>query len=118
MKFIKISHLILIVCVTAGIIFVTSPFLWAHGDSTQIIPDSLTAKAGSNLKVMVKGLVGAKTAKFNLTGISGRFELDEFSITSDDFTQVLQIPAEVPTGSYRLTVKGGKKSAKVVIHLN
>jgi hypothetical protein len=82
------------------------------------VPASLTVKAGSELKVTVNGLVGTKTASFRLTGIFGKYELGEFPISSDDFTQVLAIPTEAPPGSYRLTVEGGGKSAKVVISVN
>lgn len=91
---------------------------WGHGEGTRIVPASLTVKAGSELKVTVNGLVGTKTATFQLTGISGKYELGKFQISSDDFTQVLRIPADVPPGSYRLTVEGGKRSAKVVITIN
>jgi hypothetical protein len=85
---------------------------------TNIVPESLNVKAGSQLKVTVNGLVGTKTAIFTLTGMFGKFELGEFQIESDDFSQVLDIPTDVPPGSYRLTVEGGKKSAKVVININ
>jgi hypothetical protein len=55
---------------------------------------------------------------FRLTGMTGKYELGEFPISGDDFTQVLKIPADAPPGSYRLTVEGGDKSAKVVITIN
>jgi hypothetical protein len=44
--------------------------------------------------------------------------LGQFPVSSDDFTQVLELPADLPSGSYRLTVEGGGKSAKVVITIN
>ncbi len=91
---------------------------WGHGEGTRIVPAYLTAKAGSELKVTVNGLEGTKTATFQLMGISGKYDLGKFSISSDDFEQVLQIPADVPPGTYRLTVEGGGKSAKVVITIN
>ena len=94
------------------------PGAWSHGKATQIVPESLTVKAGGKLKVTVNGLVDTKTAIFRLTGMFGKFELGEFKISSDDFTQVLEIPADVSPGSYRLTVEGGDKSAKVVININ
>jgi hypothetical protein len=50
--------------------------------------------------------------------MTGKYELGEFPISGDDFTQVLKIPADAPPGSYRLTVEGGDKSAKVVITIN
>ena len=91
---------------------------WGHGEKTSIVPASLTVRAGSELKVTVNGLVGTKAATFLLTGICGKHELGKFPISGDDFTQVLQIPADVPPGSFRLTVEGGGKSAKVVITVN
>ena len=90
----------------------------AHGEGTRIVPAALSVKAGSELKVTVNGLVGTDTATFHLTGISGKYELGSFSIESDDFEQMLPIPSEVPPGTYRLTVEGGKKRAKVVITVN
>jgi hypothetical protein len=90
----------------------------SHGEGTSIIPASLTVKSGAELEVKVNGLVGTKTATFRLTGMTGKYELGEFPISSDDFTQVLKIPADAPPGSYRLTVEGGDKSAKVVININ
>jgi len=98
--------------------FFGSTSLWAHGEGTNIVPESLNVKAGSQLKVTVNGIVGTKTATFTLTGMFGKFELGEFPIDSDDFSQVLDIPSDIPPGSYRLTVEGGEKSAKVVININ
>ena len=89
-----------------------------HEDGISIVPKSLTAKSGSGFEVTVNGLVGTKTATFQLTGMFGKFDLGTFPIKSDDFTQVLQIPSDVPPGSYRLTVEGGGKNAKVVITVN
>jgi hypothetical protein len=91
---------------------------WSHGEGTSIVPTSLTVKSGAELEVKVTGLVGTKTATFRLTGMTGKYKLGEFPISSDDFTQVLKIPADAPPGSYRLTVEGGDKSAKVVITIN
>jgi hypothetical protein len=53
-----------------------------------------------------------------LTGLSGKVDLGQFPVSSDDFTQVLELPADLPPGSYRLTVEGGGKSAKVVLTIN
>ncbi|MGD2186057.1 MAG: hypothetical protein PVI71_08015 [Desulfobacterales bacterium] len=91
---------------------------WSHGEGTRIVPASLTVKSGAELEVTVNGLVGTQTATFRLTGMTGTYELGKFPISSDDFTQVLKIPAGAPPGSYRLTVEGGDKSAKVVITIN
>ena len=107
-----------IVIIIVGVALSGVPAAWSHGVGTQIIPESLTVKVGGKLKVTVNGLMGAKTATFQLTGMFGKFELGEFKINSDDFTQVLEIPADVPPGSYRLTVEGGGKSAKVVVNIN
>lgn len=101
-----------------GLALTWSSVAWSHGEGTTIVPKSLNVKAGSELEVTVNGLVGTKTATFHLTGMSGKYELGKFPISSDDFTQVLKIPAELPPGSYRLTVEGGGKSAKVVITIN
>ncbi len=114
----KVFYLMLAAFTAFCLVFSWSTFLWAHGEGTQIVPEFLTIKAGSELKVTVNGLVGAKTASFKLTGMTGKFELGEFPISSDDFTQILPIPADLPPGSYRLTVEGGGKSAKVVINVN
>jgi hypothetical protein len=100
------------------LILLASATAWSHGEGTRIIPASLTVKSGSELEVKVNGLVGTKTATFRLTGMTGKYELGEFPISSDDFTQVLKIPADAPPGNYRLTVEGGDKSAKVVITIN
>ncbi len=91
---------------------------WGHGDKIQIIPETIHTKSGATLQVKVSGLVGTKTAIFSLTGLSGKYNLGQFDISSDDFTQVLQIPADLPAGSYRLMVEGGGNSAKVVISIN
>jgi len=98
--------------------FFITGIAWGHGDATRIVPKSLTAKAGSELEVTVNGLVGSKTATFRLTGMFDKYDLGTFPIKSDDFTQVLQIPSNVLPGSYRLTVEGGGKNAKVVITVN
>lgn len=107
-----------IAIIIVGVSLFGASAAWSHGEATQIVPESLTAKAGGKLNVTVNGLVGTKTAVFRLTGMFGKFELGEFKISSDDFTQVLEIPADVPPGSYRLTVEGGDKSAKAVININ
>jgi hypothetical protein len=91
---------------------------WSHGDKIQIVPEKLNVRSGDNLQVKVMGLMGTKTATFNLTGLSGKYDLGQFDISSDDFTQVIEIPADLPAGSYRLTVEGGGNSAKVVITIN
>lgn len=103
------------VFVTLAIILSWNVPAWSHGDKVQIVPEKLNARAGGTLQVKVNGLVGTKTAKFSLTGLAGKYDLGQFSISSDDFTQVLQLPADLPAGSYRLTVEGGENSAKVVI---
>ncbi len=108
----------LLLFVTFSMAFFWAAATWGHGEAIRIVPASLSVKAGSELKVTVNGLVGSKTATFRLTGISGKYDLGEFPISSDDFDQVLQIPANVPPGNYRLTVEGGGKSAKVVITVN
>lgn len=114
----KVFNFVLAIFIAFWFACSVSTLVWAHGEGTKIVPESLTVKAGSKLKVTVNGLVGAKTVSFKLTGMTGKFELGKFSITSDDFTQVLPIPADLPPGSYRLTVEGGGKSAKVVINVN
>lgn len=91
---------------------------WSHGDKIQVIPEKLNVRSGDNLQVKVMGLMGAETATFSLTGLSGKYNLGQFEISTDDFTQVIQIPSDLPAGSYRLTVEGGGNSAKVVITIN
>jgi len=91
---------------------------WGHGDEIMIIPETLSVRSGAQLKVEVNGLVNTKTATFSLTGLEGKYDLGKFSISSDDFDQVLQIPPNLSAGSYRLTVEGGGNSAKVVITIN
>lgn len=110
------SIFLLIVVLTTSFLWNTTG--WSHGDKTSIIPEALSVKAGGKLKVEVKGLVGTKTASFSLTGLSGKVDLGQFPISSDDFTQVLELPADLSPGSYRLTVEGGGNSAKVVITIN
>jgi len=109
---------ILLIVVALAITFTWNSAGWSHGDETSIIPESLSVKAGGKLKVEVKGLVDTKAAKFSLTGMSGKYNLGQFPIASDDFSQVLEIPSDLPPGSYRLTVEGGGNSAKVVITIN
>ncbi len=118
MKKIQLTRQIFVLIFTLSVSFSWVTMAWSHGGETSIIPASLSAKAGDKLTVEVKGLTGTKTAKFTLTGLSGKVDLGEFSISSDDFTQVLDLPADLPPGSYRLTVEGGEKSAKVVITIN
>ncbi|MBW1960359.1 MAG: cytochrome bc complex cytochrome b subunit [Deltaproteobacteria bacterium] len=72
----------------------------------------------NRLYKVINGLVGTKTAIFRLTGMFGKYDLGAFQIESDDFTQVLNIPSDISPGTYRLTVEGGGKSAKVVINVN
>ena len=69
---------------------------WSHGDKIQIIPETIHTKSGAALPVRVSGLVGTKTATFSLTGLSGNYDLGQFDISSDDFSQVLQIPEDLP----------------------
>ncbi len=106
----------------SGLIFclLTLPvaLVFAHGDGTSIVPATLTIKAGSELKVSVGGLTGTKMAGFKLKGMFGSYDLGKFTISSDDFDQVVMIPASVPPGSYSLSVQGGGKSAKVVVTIN
>jgi hypothetical protein len=108
--------LLMVVALTISLTWNTAG--WSHGDETSIIPEALSVKAGDKLKVEVKGLADTKTATFTLTGLSGKFDLGQFPINSDDFSQILEIPSDLPPGSYRLTVEGGGKSAKVVITIN
>ncbi len=118
MKNLQINRRIFLIVVALSMSFVWITTGWSHGDETSIVPASLSAKAGEKLKVEVKGLTGTKTATFSLTGLSGTADLGQFPISSDDFTQVLDLPSDLPPGSYRLTVEGGGKSAKVVITIN
>ena len=118
MKNLQINRRIFLIVVALSMSLVWNTTGWSHGDETSIVPASLSAKAGEKLKVEVKGLTGTKTATFSLTGLSGTADLGQFPISSDDFTQVLDLPSDLPPGSYRLTVEGGGKSAKVVITIN
>jgi hypothetical protein len=106
------------ILVIIGLVFFGSGVAWSHEGGTSIVPASLTVKSGSDLEVQVSGLVGTKTATFRLTGMTGKYELGEFPISSDDFSQTLKIPADLAPGSYRLTVEGGDNSAKCVITIN
>ena len=101
-----------------AITFSWNAVAFSHGDKIQIIPETLNVQSGGTLQVLINGLVRAKTAAFSLTGLSGSYDLGEFSISSDDFTQILLIPADLPAGSYRLSVEGGGNIAKVVITIN
>lgn len=118
MKNWQINRRIFLIIVALSIILTWNTTGWSHGDKTSIVPATLSVKAGGKLQVEVKGLVGTKTATFSLTGLSGKVDLGQFPIGSDDFTQVLEIPSDLPPGSYRLTVEGGGKSAKIVITIN
>ncbi len=111
-------NLLLIALIAVTFTFGWHAAAWGHGDKIQIIPEKLNVRSGDNLQVKVMGLMGTKTATFNLTGLSGKYDLGQFDISSDDFTQVLQIPADLPAGTYRLTVEGGGNSAKAVITIN
>ena len=117
-KLIKLLQSAVLVVIAFSLAFSWPGVALGHGEETRIIPASLTVKSDSELNVTVKGLVDTKTATFRLTGLAGKYELGEFAISSDDFTQALQIPADIPPGSYRLSVEGGGKSAKVVISIN
>ena len=118
MKNWQINRRIFLIIIALSISFTWNTTGWSHGDKTSIVPATLSARAGGQLKVEVKGLTGTKTATFSLTGLSGKVDLGQFPISSDDFTQVLDLPSDLPPGSYRLTVEGGGKSAKVVITIN
>ncbi len=118
MKNWQINRRIFLIIVALTISFAWNTTGWSHGDKTSIVPATLSARAGGQLKVEVKGLTGTKTATFSLTGLSGKVDLGQFPISSDDFSQVLEIPTDLPPGSYRLTVEGGGKSAKIVITIN
>ena len=110
-----------LICLTLIAVVSTLGWLtpgWSHGDKVQITPEKLNVGSGDKLQVKVSGLVGTKKASFSLTGLSGKYDLGEFSISSDDFTQVLEIPAGLAGGSYRLTVEGSGNEAKVVITVN
>ena len=114
----RVNKLIFLALIAFSITFGWLTAAWSHGDKIQIIPEKLNVRSGDKLPVKVMGLMGTKTATFNLTGLSGKYDLGQFDISSDDFTQVLEIPADLPAGNYRLTVEGGGKSAKVVISIN
>jgi hypothetical protein len=114
----KMTRLILFSLLAVLLTISLTNVVWAHGEGTTIVPASLTVKAGSELQVTVNGLVGTKTATFRLTGMFGKYDLGEYPVSGDDFTQLLRIPADAQPGSYRLTVEGGGKSAKVVITIN
>jgi hypothetical protein len=118
MQNINAVKVIMPVLVIFSLVLFGAAAAWSHGEETSIVPASLTVKSGSDLEVKVNGLVSTQTATFRLTGMTGKYELGEFPISSDDFTQTLKIPADLPPGSYRLTVEGGGKSAKVVITIN
>lgn len=107
-----------IALLVAGFLFIGFSTAWGHGGGAQIVPAVLSVKAGSTLEVTVNGLVGTKTATFSLTGMSGKVDLGTFDISTDDFAQQIDIPSDLPPGTYRLTVEGGEKSAKTVIHVN
>ncbi len=118
MKIRRVNKLIFLALIAFTMTFGLHTAAWSHGDKIQIIPEKLNARSGDKLQVKVMGLMGTKTATFNLTGLSGKYDLGQFDISSDDFTQILQIPADLPAGSYRLTVEGDGNSAKVVITIN
>lgn len=88
---------------------------FAHGGAVSITPESLVLRAGSEVTVEVGGLVETNEATFELKGMFGSIDLGTYKIKSDDFIQVLNIPANVEPGSYSLIVSGGGKSAKVVV---
>lgn len=111
----KLFHSFVLIVLTTALIFSCLPLVLGHGGGPKIIPAALSVSGGSFLKVSVTGLKSAKTATFKLTGTSGQYKLGTFPITSDDFEQVLQIPAKLSPGSYRLSVEGGGRSASVVI---
>ena len=113
-----VNKRIFLVLIAFTMTFGLNTAAWSHGDKIQIIPEKLNVRSGDELQVKVMGLMGTKTATFNLTGLSGKYDLGQFDISTDDFIQVLEIPAGLPAGSYRLTVEGGGKSAKVVITIN
>ena len=108
----------LFAAIIIAIIFCWITAAWSHGEGIQIVPETLSVRSGAKLQVTVNGLENTKTATFSLTGLAGKYDLGEFSISSDDFVQELQIPSDLPAGSYRLTVEGGGNTAKVVITIN
>lgn len=118
MKIRRVNKLIFFALIAFSLTFGWHTAAWSHGDKIQIIPEKLNVRSGDKLQVKVMGLMGTKKATFNLTGLSGKYDLGQFDISSDDFSQVLEIPADLPAGSYRLTVEGGGNSAKVVITIN
>lgn len=118
MKMKKTHKRMLLSSLVLAISFSLATAAWGHGDKIQIVPEKLSVRSGDTLQVQVNGLVDTKTATFSLTGLSGKYDLGEFPISSDDFTQTLKLPADLPAGSYRLTVEGGGNSAKVVITIN
>jgi hypothetical protein len=65
----KVLNLLLVTFVILCFAVFGLTWVWAHGEETNIIPESLNVKAGSQLKVTVNGLVGTKTATFTLTGM-------------------------------------------------
>lgn len=115
---VKCFKFVLSICLIFTLTLAWSPVALGDSKDTSIKLDSPNVKPGSDLKVKVHGLVGTKTANFQLLGMTGIYDLGEFKVNSADFTQVLKIPSDVPPGSYRLNVKGGKKSAKVAITIN
>ncbi len=115
MKNLKRNQRTLITIIILAINFCWISAAWGHGDEIQIIPETLNVRSGARLQVKVNGLINTKTATFSLTGLAGKYDLGEFSVSSDDFEQMLQLPVDLPAGSYRLTVEGGDNSAKVVI---
>lgn len=101
-----------------GFVFIGFSTASGHGEETRIVPAAISVRAGVELEVTVSGLAETKKATFFLTGMSGKVKLGTFDIAGDDFTQKLDIPSDLPPGTYRLTVEGGEKSAKTIIHVN
>ncbi len=99
MKIRRVNKLIFLALIVFTMTFGLHTAAWSHGDKIQIIPEKLNVKSGDKLQVKVMGLMGTKTAIFNLTGLSGKYDLGQFDISSDDFSQVLQIPADLPAGT-------------------
>ena len=118
MKNIRPFKRTLIAAIIIAVNFCWITAVWSHGEGIQIAPETLSVRSGAKLQVKVNGLENTKTATFSLTGLAGNYDLGEFPISSDDFVQVLQIPPDLPAGSYRLSVEGGGNSAKVVITIN